>query len=44
MAVLFEEEHYIALPYKPIGFTTYGIVYDVTKEELNKAPAFQYKD
>ena len=44
MASLFEEEHYIALPYKPIGFTRYGLVYDATKKELEKAPAYHYKD
>jgi len=28
------EDTFIALPYEPLGFTAYGLVYDITRDEL----------
>lgn len=38
-----EEDKHVALPYERIGFTHYGIVYEVTLDELEKMPAYEYK-
>jgi sporulation protein YlmC with PRC-barrel domain len=31
----------VAVPFKPLGFTDYGITYDITREELEDLPAVQ---
>jgi sporulation protein YlmC with PRC-barrel domain len=35
---------YVALPYEEPGFTYYGIVYDITSDELAKMPKVDYKE
>ena len=40
---IFEKKFYVALPYKPLGFTSYGLVYDITAEEVKQAPEYPYK-
>jgi sporulation protein YlmC with PRC-barrel domain len=35
---------YVALPYEELGFTYYGIVYDITVDELKKLSKVEYKD
>jgi hypothetical protein len=33
---------YVALPYKPLGFTAYGLVYDVRRDQLENMPKYSY--
>jgi hypothetical protein len=33
---------HVALPYDRIGFTLFGIVYEITLEELEKMPRYPY--
>lgn len=33
-ANILDEDVYAALPYRPVGFTPYGIVYDISPQEL----------
>jgi sporulation protein YlmC with PRC-barrel domain len=33
----------VAVPYKPLGFTNYGITYDISMQELEALPAFSYE-
>jgi sporulation protein YlmC with PRC-barrel domain len=40
---IFEKKFYVSLPYRPLGFTSYGLVYDVTAEEVKQAPEYPYK-
>jgi len=37
------EDVYVALPYEPLGFTAYGLVYDITPKEL-KDFIYPYKE
>jgi len=32
---------YVAIPYEPPGFAPYGIVYDISREEVRNLPAYQ---
>jgi hypothetical protein len=34
---------YVALPYEPLGFTAYGLVYDITPQQL-KDFIYPYKE
>jgi sporulation protein YlmC with PRC-barrel domain len=38
------EDTYVAVPYKPLGFTPYGLVCEITPEELKKLPEYSYED
>jgi sporulation protein YlmC with PRC-barrel domain len=33
----------VAVPYKPLGFTNYGLSYDISEQELEDRPAFSYE-
>ena len=33
----------VAVPYRPIGFTLYGITYDISRKALEDKPAFRFK-
>ena len=35
-------EKLVAVPYRPLKITDLGIVYNITKEELQKSPPFSY--
>jgi sporulation protein YlmC with PRC-barrel domain len=34
----------VAVPYKPLGFTNYGITYDISERDLRDRPAFSYEE
>jgi hypothetical protein len=38
-----EEDGYVALPYEPLGFTAYGLVYDIEPRRL-KEFTYSYKE
>jgi sporulation protein YlmC with PRC-barrel domain len=38
------EDTYIALPYKPLGFTAYGSIYDIALRELKNLPRYHPGD
>jgi hypothetical protein len=38
------EDVHVSLPYDEIGFVCYGIIYDITMEELEKMPKVDYED
>jgi sporulation protein YlmC with PRC-barrel domain len=35
---------YVAIPYEPPGFAPYGIVYDISRDEIRNLPAYQDKN
>jgi sporulation protein YlmC with PRC-barrel domain len=39
--VLGEGVH-VTVPYRPLGFTAFGLVYDITRQELKERPRFTY--
>jgi hypothetical protein len=38
------EDTYIALPYKPLGFTVYGSIYGIDLQELKNLPRYRPRD
>lgn len=34
---------HVALPYEPPGFTAFGIVFDITREEMKNLPRYSYR-
>jgi sporulation protein YlmC with PRC-barrel domain len=38
------EDTYIALPYKPLGFTVFGSIYDIGLRELKNLPRYHHED
>jgi sporulation protein YlmC with PRC-barrel domain len=41
---ILEKDMQVAVPYKRVGFTAYGIVYDITAEEIRKLPEYSRRD
>jgi sporulation protein YlmC with PRC-barrel domain len=35
---------YVEVPYKPLGFTPYGVVYDITPAKLKEMPKYSYPE
>lgn len=38
------DDVYVVLPYQELGFTYYGVVYDITMDELEKMPKVEYEE
>jgi sporulation protein YlmC with PRC-barrel domain len=37
------QDSHVALSYEPTRFTTYGIVYDISPEEIKNSPSYSYE-
>ncbi len=35
---------YVTVPYQPLGFTAFGLVYDITRQELKERPRYGYDE
>ncbi len=38
------DDQYAAIDYRPLGFTAYGLVYDISIQEVKDAPQYPYED
>jgi sporulation protein YlmC with PRC-barrel domain len=38
------DEKLVAIPYKPLGFSEFGVVYPITIKQLNSLPEFKYQE
>ena len=38
------DEKLVAIPYKPLGFSEFGVVYPITMKQLNSLPEFKYQE
>jgi sporulation protein YlmC with PRC-barrel domain len=38
------EDSYVEIPYEPLGFGPYGLIYDISVEKLKNLPEYPYED